>query len=157
AAKTPEFLRRAQRRAFWRHPATRTVLSLIGLSLLLMLALQAAHQWRDLLAAHYPPARPYLAQWCEAVGCKISPPLRIDKLQVESATLVRTNSEGPDTYRLVVVVRNRAPIDLAWPDVDLTLTDTNGAVVARRAFSPRHAQWLDSADPKADPDVTPGP
>lgn len=157
AAKTPEFLRRAQRRAFWRHPATRTVLSLIALSLLLTLALQAAHQWRDLIAAHYPEARPYLAQWCESVGCKIQPPLRIDHLQVDSATLVRTNSEGADTYRLVVVVHNRAPIGLAWPDVDLTLTDTNGAVVARRAFSPRDAQWVDSADPKADPEVAPGP
>ncbi|RZL00171.1 MAG: DUF3426 domain-containing protein [Rubrivivax sp.] len=157
AAKTPEFLRRAQRRAFWRHPATRTVLSLIALSLVLALALQAAHQWRDLIAAHYPPARPYLAQWCDAVGCQIQPPLRIENLQVESATLVRTNSEGEGTYRLVVVVHNRSSIGLAWPDVDLTLTDTNGAVVARRAFSPRDAQWLDSADPKSDPDVAPGP
>ena len=157
AAKTPEFLRRAQRRAFWRHPATRTVLSLISLALVAALALQAAHQFRNTLAAHYPEARPYLAQWCEAMACKIEPPLRIDSLQVESATLVRTNSEGPDTYRLVVVVQNRAPIGLAWPDVDLTLTDTNGAVVARRAFSPRDAQWLNSADTQADPGVAPGP
>ncbi|CAH0351692.1 zinc-ribbon and DUF3426 domain-containing protein [Aquabacterium sp. CECT 9606] len=157
AAKTPEFLRRAQRRAFWRHPATRTVLSLISLALVATLALQAAHQFRNTLAAHYPEARPYLAQWCEAMDCKIEAPLGIDSLQVESATLVRTSSEGPDTYRLVVVVHNRASIGLAWPDIDLTLTDTNGAIVARRAFSPRDAQWVDSADAKADPEVAAGP
>ncbi|RZI82860.1 MAG: DUF3426 domain-containing protein [Rubrivivax sp.] len=157
AAQTPEFVRRAHRKAFWRHPATRTVLSLMSLGLVLLLALQAAHQFRDLLAAYYPETRPYLAQWCEAVGCKIQAPLRIDQLQVESATLVRTSSEGPDTYRLVVVVHNRAPVGLAWPNIDLTLTDTNGAVVARRAFAPGDAQWLDSADVKADPAVAPGP
>ena len=157
ATQAPEFMRRAQRRAFWRHPATRTVLSLMALILVGTLALQSAHQFRHLLAAQFPEARPYLAQWCEAVGCKIEAPLRIESLQVESATLVRLNSEGEGTYRLVVVVHNRSPLGLAWPDVDLTLTDTNGAVVARRAFSPRDAQWLDSADPKADPEVSPGP
>ncbi|WP_290662929.1 DUF3426 domain-containing protein [Aquabacterium sp.] len=157
AAKTPEFLRRAQRRAFWRHPATRTVLSLISLALVATLALQTAHQFRNTLAAHYPESRPYLAQWCEAMDCKIEAPLHIDSLQVESATLVRTSSEGEGTYRLLVVVHNRAPIGLAWPDVDLTLTDTNGAIVARRAFSPRDAQWLDSTDTKADPDTATGP
>jgi len=157
ATQTPDFVRRAHRKAFWRHPATRTVLSLVSLALLLGLALQMAHQFRDVLAAYHPETRPYLAQWCEAVGCQIKPPLRIDNLQVESPTLVRTSSEGADTYRLVVVVHNRAPIGLAWPHVDLTLTDTNGAVVARRAFAPIDAQWLDSADVKADPAVAPGP
>jgi hypothetical protein len=114
------------------------------------LGLQTAHQFRDLIAAHHPPARPLLAQWCEAVGCQIKPPLHIEDLQVESATLVRAASEGPDSYRLAVVVHNRAPIDLAWPHVDLTLTDENGAVIARRVFAPQDAQWLDTADPKAE-------
>lgn len=154
-AKTPEFMRRARRLAFWRHPGTRAALSLIALGLLLTLALQVAHQFRNVLAAHHPALRPYLVQWCQAMDCRIEPPLRIDSLQVESATLVRTNSEGPDTYRLVVVVHNRAPIGLAWPHVDLTLTDTNGAVVARRAFAPQDAQWLDTSDASAEPTAKP--
>ncbi|MDE2402502.1 MAG: zinc-ribbon and DUF3426 domain-containing protein [Burkholderiales bacterium] len=146
ASKTPEFLRRAQRRAFWHHPAMRTLLSVLILGLLLTLTLQIGHQFRNLLAAHHPALKPYLEQWCQAMDCRIEPPLRIDSLQVESATLVRTSSEGPDTYRLTVVVHNRAPIGLAWPHLDLALTDTNGVVVARRAFSPRDAQWLANAD-----------
>ncbi|MES2091327.1 MAG: zinc-ribbon and DUF3426 domain-containing protein [Pseudomonadota bacterium] len=154
-AKTPEFMRRARRLAFWRHPGTRAALSLIALGLLLTLALQVAHQFRNVLAAHHPALRPYLVQWCQAMDCRLEPPLRIDSLQVESATLVRTNSEGPDTYRLVVVVHNRAPIGLAWPHVDLTLTDTNGAVVARRAFAPQDAQWLDTSDASAEPSAKP--
>ncbi|WP_290873142.1 DUF3426 domain-containing protein, partial [Aquabacterium sp.] len=150
AQPTPEFMKRAQRQAFWRHPAVRAVLSLVALSLVLTLSLQMAHQFRDLLAAYHPPLRPYLAQWCQTVGCTLQAPLRLEALQVESATLVRATSDGPDRYRLAVVVHNKAPIELAWPHVDLTLTDANGAVIARRAFSPSDAEWLDSADVKAD-------
>ena len=150
AAQTPEFMRRAQRQAFWRHPVTRGVLSLITLGLLGLLGLQVTHQYRDLIAAHHPGTRPYIKQWCAYAGCSIKPPLRLDDLQVESATLVRANSEGPDNYRLAVVVHNRAAINLAWPNIDLTLTDEAGAVIARRAFSPSDAEWLDTADAKAE-------
>jgi predicted Zn finger-like uncharacterized protein len=148
--KAPEFLRRAQRKAFWRHPATRALLSLMALGLLLGLGLQVAHQFRDLFAAYYPASRPLLAQWCEVAGCEIKPPLKLEDLQVDSIELVRTSSEGPDSYRLSVVVHNKGPIDLAWPHIDLTLTDDGGAVIARRAFSPQDARWLDTADAKAD-------
>lgn len=146
----PEFLRRAQRKAFWRHPAMRGLLSFLALSLLLALGLQLVHQFRDLVAAYHPASRPLLTQWCEMVGCKLTPPLRLEALQVDNLELVRTSSEGPDTYRLTVVVRNQASIDLAWPHVDLTLTDEAGSVIARRVFSPADAQWLDTADSKAD-------
>ncbi len=150
STQTPDFMRRAQRQAFWRHPITRGILSLIGLGLVGALGLQVTHQFRDLIAAHHPGARPYLAQWCAYAGCTIQPPLRLDDLQVESATLVRANSEGPDNYRLAVVVHNRASIALAWPHIDLTLTDDSGAVIARRAFLPSDAEWIDTADAKAE-------
>ena len=150
STQTPDFMRRAQRQAFWRHPITRGILSLMGLGLLGTLGLQVSHQFRDLIAAHHPGARPYLTQWCAYAGCTIQPPLRLDDLQVESATLVRANSEGPDNYRLAVVVHNRASIALAWPHIDLTLTDDSGAVIARRAFLPSDAEWIDTADAKAE-------
>ena len=39
-----------------------------------------------------------------------------------------------------------AALALAWPHVDLTLTDIAGSVVARRSFSPADAQWADGSD-----------
>lgn len=150
AAQTPEFVRRAQRQAFWRHPATRVALSFVTLGLLGSLALQVSLQFRDLIAAHHPGLRSPLVQLCAHAGCTIKPPLRLDDLQVESATLVRASSEGPDNYRLAVVVHNKARIDLAWPHIDLTLTDESGTVIARRAFVPAEAEWLDTADAKAE-------
>ena len=149
ADPTPDFIKRAQRQAFWRHPAMRAVLSLMAVTLLLTLSLQLMHQFRDLIAAWHPASRPLLSQWCELAHCSLAPPLRLEALQVDNLELVRTSSDGPDSYRLTVVVRNQAAIDLAWPHVDLTLTDDNGAVIARRVFSPNDAQWLDTADAKA--------
>ncbi|MCH8181440.1 MAG: DUF3426 domain-containing protein [Proteobacteria bacterium] len=134
ATQTPEFVKHAQRQAFWRHPATRGVLLTVLLGLVLGLGLQLMHQFRDLIAAHNPEARPLLTAWCEQVGCKIAPPLRLEALQVDSATLLRTSSEGPDRYRLTVTVHNRSDIGVAWPHIDLSLTDEAGSVIARRAF-----------------------
>lgn len=140
ATQAPEFVKRAQRQAFWRHPATRGVLLLLLLGLTASLALQMAHQFRDLIAAHNPDARPLLQAWCEQVGCKIAPPLRLESLQVDSATLLRTSSEGPDRYRLTVSVHNRSDIAVAWPNIDLSLTDERGSVIARRAFQASDAR-----------------
>lgn len=147
APATPDFIRRAQRQAFWRQPSVRGVLTGLALALVLTLGVQVVHQFRDALAAQQPSWRAGLAQWCELAHCTLQPPLRIDDLQVDSATLLRADSAGPDRYRLAVVVRNRAAIELAWPHVDLTLTDTSGAVVARRSFSPADAQWADGSEP----------
>jgi predicted Zn finger-like uncharacterized protein len=140
ASQAPEFVRRAQRRAFWRLPVVQAVMGLLTLLLALALTVQLGHHFRDWIAAHAPSTRPLLQTWCAQVGCKIQPPLRLDALQVDSANLVRTASEGPDRYRLTVAVHNRSDVELAWPHIDLTLTDDRGTVIARRAFAPRDAQ-----------------
>lgn len=140
ASQAPEFVRRAQRKAFWRLPVVQAVMGLLTLLLALALAVQLGHHFRDWIAAHHPSTRPMLHAWCAQVGCKIQPPMRLDALQVDSANLVRTASEGADRYRLTVSVHNRSDVELAWPHIDLTLTDDRGTVIARRAFAPRDAQ-----------------
>jgi len=147
APETPAFIRQAQRQAFWRQPSVRGVLTGLSLALVLSLGVQVVHQFRDNLAAQHPSWREALTSWCQLAHCKLQPPLRIDDLQVDSATLLRADSEGPHRYRLTVVVRNRANVDLAWPNVDLTLTDIGGTVVARRSFSPADALWHDGGEP----------
>jgi hypothetical protein len=154
AEATPAFLQRAQAQARWRHPAVRAGLITLLLGLMLMLAGQLVHQFRDLIAAYHPPMRPYLAQWCELTGCKLQPPLRIEDLQVDNLSFVRATSEGPDVYRLTVVLQNKAPIALGWPHIDLSLTDTNGAVVLRRVFAPQDASWQDSTDAQPGPGLS---
>lgn len=132
----PEFMRLAEREARRQSPRARLVLALATLALALLLALQAAHHSRDLIAARWPRAAPLLAAWCGALGCTIEPLRRIEDISVESTALLR--AAGPnETFRLSVQLRNRGGLALALPSVDLALTDTSGQLVARRALAPR--------------------
>jgi predicted Zn finger-like uncharacterized protein len=132
-APVPGFVQRADRAARWQRPGVRILLSMLVLVLTIGLVGQIAWHWRDRFAAQQPELRPWLAQACEALGCTLQPPRRPDALRVESSTL---NKAGGDVYRLTVVLRNTADHVVRSPHLDLTLTDNDGAVVARRAIGP---------------------
>lgn len=134
-AAAPEFVRHAEREARWQSRSARIALSAAGLVLALVLAAQAAHHFRDGLAARWPATRPLLQLACSPPACSIEPPRRIEDISVESTALTR--AAGPDGFRLAVTLRNRGALALSWPSVDLSLTDSAGQLVARRAIAPR--------------------
>jgi Protein of unknown function (DUF3426) len=127
-------VREAEREARWQSSAARK--ALVGLLLLLTAGLgaQAAHQYRDALAARVPAAEPALQAWCRWAGCSIDAPRRLDQIVVESTALAK--GATAETFRLSVVLRNKASTAAALPWIDLSLTDANGQLVARRALSP---------------------
>jgi predicted Zn finger-like uncharacterized protein len=131
----PEFVREANRAAHWRTPRMRLLLSLSTLLLLATLALQWGHHFRDFASAQWPSLRPLLAGWCQIAQCEIDAPRRIEDVTVESSALTRA-AAGTDTFKLSVTLRNRGALPVSLPSVDLSLTDTSGQVVARRALSP---------------------
>jgi predicted Zn finger-like uncharacterized protein len=133
-AATPEFLRRAERRARWQSRRVRAALGAATLLLIATLALQAAHHFRDSLAARWPQARPLFAAWCGVTGCSIEAPRSIDEISVESTALTR--AAGLDAFRLAVMLRSHSALPLALPSVELSLTDASGQLVARRALAP---------------------
>jgi hypothetical protein len=49
-----------------------------------------------------------------------------------------------------VTLRNRSDLTLALPSIDLTLTDANGRLVARRALAPRDLRAADVIAPRAE-------
>jgi len=136
----PEFIRNAERRARWQSPLARIALSFAAVVLLAALTLQTVHHYRDLIAARWPQTSTTLRAWCGAADCSLEPARRIDDISVESTALTR--AAAPDTYRFSVVLRNRGPMALALPSVDLSLTDSAGQLVARRAL---HATDFGSA------------
>ena len=131
----PEFVRRAQREQRWRGSRVRLALSCVSLVLLACLALQATHHFRDLVAARWPALKAPLLAWCDAVGCRIEAPRRIEDISVENTALARVGTT--DSFRLSVTLRNRGSIGLALPAIELSLTDASGVLVARRALTPR--------------------
>lgn len=131
---TPGFMLKAQREARRRRPLPRLLTALAALALLMVLAAQAAYQFRDTLAARWPAARPLLAQGCTWLGCRIDAPRRIDDIAVESSALAR-NGGATESYRLSVMLRNRGAWLVALPAIELSLTDAAGELVARRVLT----------------------
>ncbi len=130
---TPEFVRRAERAARWRHPARRGPLAAAALLLVALLAGQIALHYRDRVAASWPDTRPWLQAACSLLACSIEAPRRIDSLNVDSSGLVRM--QDSPLYRLSLVLQNKAPTAVRMPAIDLALTDFQGQTTARRVLT----------------------
>lgn len=129
----PGFVRQARRRAFWQTPGMRVLLSCFALLLALALLLQWALHERDTLAAWQPRLAPVLTQLCAPLGCEVAPVRRIDAIVIDSSALVRRLG---NFYSFDLVLKNTAPLALAVPALELSLTDARDEVIARRVFLP---------------------
>lgn len=132
---SPAFIRHAEREARWHSPLARIGLSFAGSLLLVALVIQLGHHFRDHISVQWPQLRPVLFSWCRLAHCSIGAPHRIEDVTVESSVLTRA-AAGTDAYRLAVTLHNRGSLPVSMPWLDLTLTDTAGQLVARRALSP---------------------
>ncbi|MGE5170964.1 MAG: DUF3426 domain-containing protein [Rudaea sp.] len=103
--------------------------------LMLALALQAVYGYRGLLAAHAPFTRPLLQAACDLLGCVIEPLRDAAALSIEGSDL-RADPAHRGLLLLTATLRNRAAYAIAYPHLELTLTDASDRVVARRAFAP---------------------
>ena len=133
-AEFPSFVRQADRAARWRQPRVRAALAAVGSLAVVALLGQILFEYRDLAAARFPGIRPALVSACSALGCQIEAARAINSLAVESSGLVRI--ERSSIYRLQVSVRNRAGIEVALPALDLSFTDSQGRLIARKVLRP---------------------
>jgi predicted Zn finger-like uncharacterized protein len=131
-APLPSFVRSADRAARWRQPRVRAGMGAASLLLALLLGWQVLFTYRDVAAARWPLARAVLQPACALLGCSIEAARQIDGLSVESSGLLRV--EKSDIYKLSVALRNRASIELALPALELSLTDPQGELIARRVL-----------------------
>lgn len=111
----------------------------LSLSLLMATALaaQAAFAWRTDLAIAYPQSRAWLAKACALAGCRVSPPALSAYLHIEASDLKAVDAGAPNEIELTASIRNRAPIELAYPAFELTLTDGLDQAIGRRVLLPR--------------------
>ena len=128
------FVRHARRRAFWRRPLVHALLLLAALLLGGLLALQYAAHDRDKLAALQPALRPWLQMLCQPLRCEVGPLRQIDAVVIDSSSFSKLRS---DAYRLSFTLMNQAPMEVAMPSIELTLTDTQDQPVIRRVLAPR--------------------
>jgi predicted Zn finger-like uncharacterized protein len=119
-----------------------TVLVLI---LLLVLAMQLVYFLRDKLAASYPEFRPVMEAICDDLNCTLNLPRDTKQVLILGSDL-QTENEG--NLALEVTLANRASHAMAWPVLELTLTDVEDQPVARRMFAP--SEYLPSGRMEAD-------
>lgn len=127
----PGFVLQARRQAFWRSPGMRAALLLLAVTLTALLAAQWAVQERDQLAARQPSLVPLLNLLCKPSGCVLQAPRNIEAVVIDSSTLVRRLG---NFYSFDLVLKNSASTPVAMPALELSLTDTTDAVIARRVF-----------------------
>ncbi len=127
------FIREARQEAFWRKPLTRVGMALLCCLLLGTLVGQILLHERDRLAALRPETRPWLLVLCNALDCSLSPLQQKESIVIDSATF---NKVARDTYRLTFTVKNTAPIAVAVPSIELTLTASGDKPLLRRILHP---------------------
>ena len=109
--------------------------------LVLILAGQALFHFRDAIAAHWPRTKPALASLCNAAGCRLHALQEINGLSIEASDL-QSDPAHKGLLILSATIRNRVPYALAYPHLELTLSDVQkltqqDVVVVRRAFAPQ--------------------
>jgi predicted Zn finger-like uncharacterized protein len=116
----------------------RTVAYAIAIAfLLLLVAGQAAFHFRDVIATFWPVAHPAIARLCAVAGCAVRP-LRdaaMAHLSIEASDL-QADPAHRGLLILTATLRNRAGWPLAYPHLELTLTDAQDRIVVRRALAP---------------------
>jgi predicted Zn finger-like uncharacterized protein len=103
--------------------------------LLLLLIAQAAFHFRDALAAHIPATKPLLVRACAVVGCSVGPLHEAAGLSIDASDL-QADPAHRGLLMLTATLRNRSGVDLAYPHLELTLTDAQEQVVVRRVILP---------------------
>jgi len=115
---------RARRRAGW-----------VAGSILLVLALmtQIAFRYRGEIALLFPEIRPTLAELCARLACDVPLPRRAELISIESSNL-QADPANPSVMVLTATLRNRAAFLQSHPSLELTLTDSQDQLLARRVL-----------------------
>jgi predicted Zn finger-like uncharacterized protein len=139
----PEFVKRSRKQEA--SGRTRRLLMIGGAVVLaLLLAAQLVIDFRNVLAARYPGARPLLGSACAVLGCRVGLPSQVENLSIETGELTTL---GVDSYSLNTLLRNQGSLAQAWPSIQLELTDANDKPLLRRVFGP--ADYLPKGVPVA--------
>jgi predicted Zn finger-like uncharacterized protein len=136
--RLPGFMLPNKRASF----AIRLLWSLLLLLSLFLLALQITYRYRHEIAAYAEPHAPgipsVITQACQLipipVDCAIKLPRHIEDIRVSAAEVIETNT--PDLYSLRFSLRNESNLPLAYPALNMTLSDARNRIVARKVVFP---------------------
>jgi predicted Zn finger-like uncharacterized protein len=122
--------------AFPAERPSRRSFCLVAAGLALTLIGQAAFHFRGELAISMPSLRPALEVLSRALNGPIPLPRRVDLISIETSDLQADTAKG-NLLVLNTTLRNNAAYGQAYPSMELSLTDMQDMVIARRIFPPQ--------------------
>jgi hypothetical protein len=120
--------------------------SIASIAMLVLLIVQVLFVYRSELGARFPLVRGAFSEICDIAGCAVPLPQRPDLVKIEASDVHMLYSDRPGLVQLTATLRSYASYDLAYPALDLVLTNANEHALARRIFVPD--EYL---DPTRDP------
>ena len=103
--------------------------------LLLLMCAQTAYFFRIDLAANLPNLKPALTKYCRLLKCALPLPQHSGLIGIESSEL-EADPANENQIIFNTLLRNRAPYPQAFPELELTLNDSQDKPLARRIFTP---------------------
>ena len=97
---------------------------------------QLTYVLRGELAARYPAMKAVLTSACGTLGCVVSLPQRPDLVKIEASDVNMLEERRPALVQLTATLRSYADHDVAYPALDLVLTNATEHALARRIFLP---------------------
>ncbi|MBS1226996.1 MAG: family finger-like protein [Proteobacteria bacterium] len=119
--------------------AARWPFTVAALLLVMALAAQLVFRFRSEIAITLPSLRPVLELLCRTLDAEIPLPRHVELVSIETSDLQTDPARG-NLLVLNATLRNRANYGQAFPSLELSLTDTQDAAIARRVFAP--AEYL---------------
>lgn len=110
-------------------------LGLTVVVLAILLLFQLGFYFREPIAKAWPAARPTLVKWCKTLHCTVGGAQDVGDLEIASSGL-HADPAHQGLLILTATLRNRGATTLAFPYLELSLTDPQDQVVVRRALTP---------------------
>lgn len=108
----------------------------LGTFLLVFSAIgQSIYYLRNTIAIYYPNLKPHLLVACQHLHCRIELPKQIESIFIDDSDM-QEDLEHAGVIHLSSSLFNKANFVQAYPNVELTLTDTNDSAILRRIFKP---------------------
>ncbi len=117
-------------------PSTTILLSILSLLLILSASIQSIYHLRVKIAAEYHQFKPLLVKACAQLNCTIDLPKELDLITIGDADM-----QEDDNYQSVInftsSITNNANYPQAYPNIELTLTNTDDKVIIKKLILPK--------------------
>jgi predicted Zn finger-like uncharacterized protein len=114
-------------------PKTKVWPVLLCLLLAILAGLQTIYALRTKIAAEYPQFEPYLQQTCAALQCEIALPKNLDLVTIDDSDM-QEDENHQNVIKFTSLLINNASYTQAYPNIELTLTDTADQPVLRKTI-----------------------